>query len=206
MSLLNLYGPSRREIWQKLSTEVGGKHIDGNFWKGDKVQATHGQWTITLDTFTQITSTGKTNMVIPFTRMRAPYVNKDGFRFTIYRRGFFSDVAKFFGMQDIQVGHEPIDRDFIIKGTDEAKLKALFSNARLRELLLSQPQVHLTVKDDEGYFGTAFPQGVDELLFIVAGQIKDLEQLKQLYELFAEMLDQLCQIGSAYEKDPQVKL
>ena len=36
-------------------------------------------------------STGKT--VVVFTRLRAPYVNPDRFRFTIYRRGLFSDIA-----------------------------------------------------------------------------------------------------------------
>jgi hypothetical protein len=35
---------------------------------------------------------------------------------------------------------------------------------------------------------------------------KYAERLKQLYELFAETLDQLCAIGSAYERDPGVAL
>jgi hypothetical protein len=36
--------------------------------------------------------------------------------------------------------------------------------------------------------------------------IKDLERLKQLYELFAETLGELCRMGSAYESDPGVRL
>ena len=95
--------------------------------KGDKVQVTHDEWTITLDTFA--VSTGKTTVV--YTRLRAPYINPDHFRFTIYRRGFFSDIAKWIGMQDIEVGHEDFDRDFIIKGTEEGKLRALFDFAQL---------------------------------------------------------------------------
>ena len=75
--------------------------MDGGFWKGDKVQITHGEWTVTLDTFA--VSTGKTTVV--YTRMRAPYVNPDGFRFTVYRRGFFADLGKRFGMQDVEVGN-----------------------------------------------------------------------------------------------------
>jgi hypothetical protein len=38
------------------------------------------------------------------------------------------------------------------------------------------------------------------------GVIRDLDRLKTLYELFAETLNQLCLMGSAYEKDPQVEL
>jgi len=40
----------------------------------------------------------------------------------------------------------------------------------------------------------------------VVGVVKDVARLKQLFELFAETLDQLCRIGSAYEKSPGLKL
>ena len=141
-----------------------------------------------------------------FTRLRAPYVNPDHFRFTIYRRGFFSDIAKWLGMKDIEVGYEDLDRDFIIKGTKESQLRALFDNPRVRELIAAEPQIHLTVKDNEGYWGVDFPADTDELCFHVGGIIKDVERLKLLFELFAETLDQLCRIGSAYEEVPKVKL
>ncbi|MNC85574.1 hypothetical protein D3C83_11830 [compost metagenome] len=85
-------------------------------------------------------------------------------------------------------------------------MRSLLATPRLRELVAAQPQVHLTVKDDEGWFGADFPDGVDELYFAVAGVIKDLDRLKALYELFAETLDQLVAIGSARDRDPRVTL
>ena len=51
--------------------------------------------------------------------MRAPYVNPDGFRFTIYRQGVFSDIGKWLGMQDVTVGCPEFDEAFIIKGNNE---------------------------------------------------------------------------------------
>jgi hypothetical protein len=201
-TLRKWFGPSKEEIWRQLANETGADYVEGGFWKRGKVEAKHDQWTITLDTYA--VSTGKTTMV--FTRLRAPYVNPDHFRFTIYRRGLFSDIAKWFGMQDISVGHEDFDRDFIIKATDEGKLRALFDNPRLRELIAAQPEIHLTVKDEEGWPGTAFPPDTDELCFHVQGIIKDVNRLKLLFDLFAETLDQLCLIGSAYEEAPKVKL
>lgn len=140
------------------------------------------------------------------TRIRAPYVNPDHFRFTIYRRGFFSELGKWLGMQDVEVGHPDFDRDFVIKGSDESKLRALFANARMRERITSQPRIHLTVKDHEGWFEKSFPPDTDELCFHVAGVIKDIARLEQLFALFAETLEQLCRIGSAYEREPDVKL
>ena len=202
MNLRRMFGPSRAEIWRQLSAEIGGRYEEGGFCKSDKVRASHGEWTVTLDTYT--VSTGK--VVIVYTRLRAPYVNPDGFRFAISRKHMFSNVARWLGMQDVQVGHEPFDDDFIIKGTSEDKLRELFSSPRLRELVSGQPEIKLTVHDDEGWFGPEFPEGVDELTFIAGGVIKDIDRLKQLYELFAETLDQLCRIGSAYERAPEVTL
>src|SRR4029450_6038972 len=103
-------------------------------------------------------------------------------------------------------GYEEFDHDFVIKGNDEGKLRQLFANARIRELVAGQKDINFSVKDDEGWFGTKFPEGVDELQFLVTGVIKDVERLKHLYELFSETLDELCRMGSAYESNPGVKV
>jgi len=189
------FGPSREEIWRQLSDQIGGRFVDSGFWSGDKVEATHRDWVVTLDTYT--VSTGKTH--VTYTRMRAPYVNPLGFRFTIYRKGLFSGIARRLGMQDIEIGDRTFDEEFIIKATDESQVRSLLLNEKVRELIAAQPDIHFTVKDDEGWFGPSFPEGVDELYFAVVGVIKDVEQLKLLYGLFAETLDQLCRIGSAYD-------
>jgi hypothetical protein len=197
-----MFGPSQKEIWRQLSAETQAQFVEGGFLKSDKVQATHGQWIVTLDKY--VVSTGKVTVV--YTRMRAPYVNPDGFRFRVYRHGVFSDLGKLFGMQDVEVGQPEFDRDFIIKGNDEGKLRQLFANPKIRELISGQKDLNFSVKDDEGWFGPAFPEGVDELAFLVVGIIKDIERLKHLYELFAETLDELCRIGSAYQSDPGLRL
>ena len=141
-----------------------------------------------------------------YTRMRAPFVNPEGFRFTIYRKGFFSDLGKLLGMQDIEVGDPEFDEAFIIKGNDEARVRNLFADARLREMVQVQPTIRLDVKDSEGWFGPKFPENVDELHFQVVGVIKDVDRLKSLFDLFAAVLEQLCRIGSAYKQEPGVTL
>ena len=188
------FGPSREAIWRQLSDEISARYVDGGFWTGDRVEATHGDWTVTLDTYTVHTK----HATISYTRMRAPYLNPDGFRFTIYRRNIFTDVAVWLGMQDIHVHDAAFDRDFVIKGNNEAKVLELLADERLRSLIASQPGLHLTVKDDDGTFRKRYPEGVDVLHFHTGGVIKDIERLKQLFELFAVSLDRLCHIGSAY--------
>ncbi len=201
MSVLKqLFGPFKDDVWRKLAEEISADFVDGSFWKGSKVEATVNEWTVTLDTHT--VSTGKAYII--YTRMRAPYVNKDGFRFKIYRKGFFSGLGKKLGMQDVEVGFPDFDDKFIIQGNDESKLQLLFKNSKIRQLIDVQPEISLEVKDDDGWFAAKFPEGVDQLSFKVIGVIKDIERLKLLYELFAEVLNHLCVIGSAYEDNPNV--
>ena len=72
--------------------------------------------------------------------------------------------------------------------------------------MLAQPQIRLEVKDSEGWFGPSFPEDVDELHFQVLGVIKEADRLKALFDLFAAVLDRLCRIGSAAEREPGVSL
>ena len=189
-------------MWRKLCHETGGEYEDGGFWKGDKVHVKVKDWTVTLDTYT--VSNGQHSTT--YTRLRAPFINKDGFHFCIYRKSFFSGMGKMLGMQDITVGHPRFDEDFIIKSNNERKVKQLFDHRELRTMIMSHPRFRLQIKDDEGWFGSEFPEGVDALYYTVSGVNKDVEQLKSLFQIFGLTLHLLCHLDSAYEDDPQVVL
>lgn len=216
-----VFGASQNDVWKQLSDELGAKFIKGGFFKSSKVEARIKSWTITLDTYT--VSTGKAS--VTYTRMRAPFVNHNGFRFLIYRKSPFSAVGKLLGMQDVEVGGpkfeslEPLfgvpsyvdlhfiessdpefDREFIIKSNDEEKVSRLFKQSKIRELIRSQPAIELQVKSRGGWLNRAKKKGSDELHFQVTGVIKDLQRLKSLFELYAEVLDGIHSPESASEK------
>jgi hypothetical protein len=198
-----LFGPSKEEIWSLLAQQIGAEFKQGEGWTGRaRVDAQVGQWVVTLDTFT--VSTGKST--VTFTRMRAPFVNRDGFRFTITRAGILSSIASALGFQDVEMGDAAFDKAFVVKTNDESRVRTFLADADLRAKLSLQPSLTLSVLDDEGWFGAKFPQGVDELKFHTVGVIKDLVRLQQLFELFATTLHRLCHIGSAYEDDPKIRL
>ena len=186
-----IFRASKDPIWEQLARELGGKMVQGDFWEGDKVIARHRRWVVTLDTFA--ISAAKTRTL--YTRLRAPYENADGFRFTVYRKNPLSDVGKLLGMQAVLTGDAAFDEGFIVKSNEEAKVWTLLSNAHIRQLIFAQPEILLQVKDDEGWFGDDFPEGVDELYFEAPGVIVNLEHLESLFTLFAEVLDRLCTIG-----------
>ena len=204
MSILRtLFGPSKQEIWQQFCAQTGAHLTAGGFWDNVKAEASHGQWTITLDTYAVSYGKGSTT----YTRMRAPYINPDGFQFDIYRKGIFSDIGKWFGRQDVTVGLPEFDEAFVILANDGGRLRKLLPIEN-RNLISAQPDIHFGVVDDNGTFGSdrGFPKDVNELHFQVVGVIKDVDRLKLLYDLFSETLDELGRIGSAYENAPNVKL
>lgn len=203
MSVLRqMFSPNQAEVWRQLAEQTGGEFSEEGFFSRKRVTVEVKEWTVTLDTFS--VSNGKNSTT--YTRMRALYVNKDNLRFTIYRSNLFFELGKKLGMQDIEIGDPQFDRDFIIKGNNPEKIRKLLSYPRLRELIAVQPRISFQVKDDEGWFGSSFPEGVDELYFQVPGVMKDIERLKNLFTLFALTLNYLCHIGSAYENDPQITL
>jgi len=202
MSLLSLFGPSKREIWNQLANQIGGQLTPGGFFGRDRLDARVGEWTLTLDTYA--VSHGKSSTT--YTRMRAPYVNADGFRFTAYRSGLFTPLGEMLGMRDIQIGDAVFDEAFVLKGNDEARVRQFFADDTLKALLYAQSRIHMEVKDDEGWFRQSFPSNVDELYFRRVGVMRDLNELRALFELFSHSLHRLCHMGSAYENDPGIRI
>ncbi len=198
----NVFGPSKDEIWSQIANEIGGEFIDAGFWGKDVLLYKHNQWEILLDTYTQ--SSGEQSTT--YTRLRVPFINKNDFYFKIYREGYFSSIGKLFGMQDIQIGDPFFDKNFIIKGNNEFILKQFFNDINLKTLFNEQPQLSIEVKDDEGWFGQRYPSNVDVLYFQCTGVIKHKAVLKNLFELFAAILDRLVVINSASSKAPTVKV
>jgi hypothetical protein len=197
-----IFGPGKDEVWNQFCREIGAEFVPSRFWHQSRVQARLDAWTITFDTYT--VSTGHTH--ITYTRVRAPYVNPDSFRFTVYRKGVFSEFGKLLGMQHIEVGDPEFDEAFILKSKDEYRVRDLFVSPALRARLMAQPKLRFEVKDKEGWLFSRFPADVDELYFREVGVIKDIVRLRSLYELFGETLHQLRRIGAATPDDPGVML
>ncbi len=196
-----LFRRQKENIWEKLSEEIGAEYVPSERWKrNEKIIAKHENWTITIESYYNDDEMGDLA-----TKITAPYVNRDDFYFRIYRADFFQNLSVKLGMQDIIIGHKQFDKDFIIQGNDERKLRALFDNDLIRQIISWQPQIQLFSKVDHNWVVDDFREGISELVFITPSVINDKDRLRDLYELFAELLNHLCHIGSAYEDDPKYK-
>lgn len=187
----------RREAWRKIAKEMRGEFIKGGFRAMDRVRAKIGEWPIVL--YMHRTGPENENIV---TCMRAPYVKKDDFRFSIthghgetewqiipkMRSGKLQKLRE---IQEYRIGYPGLGRNFIIRGNNESKVQALLANYEICRLI----RLHLP--------GNAKFEIANNALCIDApGKITDIRQLRGLFELFAETLAQLCHIGSAYEGIP----
>ncbi len=199
---MGLFGTSRKEVWKQLSEEINANYIEGSFFKGPRIEYKHNNWTIYLDTYT--VSTGKSS--ITYTRMRVPFINQKKFLFKVYRKGVFSNIGKALGMQDIEIGYDYFDNDYIIKGNDEILLRRIFQNHNIRDLIEGQSSIVLEIKDNEGRFGPKFNDNESELYFIVTGVIKDKDRLKNLFDLFILVINELEMIGITVNQTPEVNL
>ncbi|MDS0524692.1 DUF3137 domain-containing protein [Clostridium sp. SHJSY1] len=199
---MGLFGPSQKEIWQQLAKEIQADYVKKGFWEGYRVEAHVDNWVIVLDTYTVQVGTAP----ITYTRIRVPFINLDNFYFKISKRGFFNGLGKILGMKDIEIGDENFDEAFTLKSNNEEKAKQLFANENIRRLIQNQSKINLEIKDDEGFFKSRFPKGVDELYFEIPDVIKEIDRLKDLYELFSEVLKELCNIGLASDEEPKVVL
>ena len=202
MMVMGFWGISKREAWLQFCEETSAEFIDGGFWKRDRVELMFQSWMIVLDTY--VVSSGKSSTT--YTRIRTPIANPSGFRFRVCRQGFFNGLAKLFGAQDIEIGDPKFDEEFIVQTNDEWQVAQLLALPHMKDLFYVQPQIDIQIRDDEGFWGPTFPEYADELYFVTHGTIRDVERLKNLFDLFGEILMQLAEAKVIDSHDPGVVL
>lgn len=167
--------------WQEFAQQVGGEVVKARFFRPDTVLVKRDAWAITLDTRVEAggspdygSSTSDT-----FTRLTARYANRDGFRFSVRPTDEFSGLGKVLGMR-FELGEPDIDRRYLIKANDEAKVRALFANPCFSGLFRdARYKLHFKMK------------GSNELCLEVPGRATDPEELRCLLDLFTETLAQI---------------
>ncbi len=193
---------NRREEFWKAICHVVESGESGAEWDGNPVRVQHGPFGITLDVHAEVA--GYSSGVI--TRFRAAYINRDGFRFRVYRQDLLTTIGTIFGLEDVKTGDDEFDRAFIVQGNSTREVRLLLQDESIRRRLLDLDVHRVEVRDDEGWFGPEFPDEVDELYMEVQGRVTTCAKLHGLYGLFADILNRLCHLGSAYEQDPHIRL
>jgi hypothetical protein len=86
------------------------------------------------------------------------------------------------------------------------KVQTLFSNPIIRDLLMILNDLYFEIRTENEIYNSEIPEGKNELYFYVDDIVVDLDRLKIMFDLFSEVLNQLCHLDSAYENDPNLLL
>jgi hypothetical protein len=205
------------EVWRQVADEIGGTYLPTSMTKVKNSAITHSPygalshrvrgWAITLDA----SYNRKINTFTVF--MKAPIVNREGLRFSIYPKTLFGSIGRLLGMQDIEVGDAEFDSKYLIKGSDEERVNALLASERIRQLMRSSNEVNLSIREGKAESGSLLTGVMDHLYWelIEKGSVteggfptqqihhdsiaRNPRQLKSLFELFEETLGRLHSMG-----------
>ena len=161
---------TQQVVWQILADERNGVFVEGR----NKVIVALENGTVTLRL--QGDTKGEGGL---WTHLEAPCA---AFPFTVNHDTFVGGPAttlgRLWGMRPISVGDPEFEGRIIIRGKNESRVRALFANPKIRELILAQERL--------------FFRGTRKGLFWSEdGQIDDLSRLHSILDLFDETLRQL---------------
>ena len=184
-----------KSIWTKFGKEVNGIHeLELHTLYGRITYEVH-PWEVVLDTFARPRLPSRVE-IDEYTRIRAPYTNHNGFVCEIYESKYISEISKFFGMQDVEIGDKQFDKRFIVKSNNEINVWRLLKNDRIRKLILNLPNVNLKVSSDKRIFSSVHPDARNEIILEIDSIISDLDVLRELSELMLLLLNTLCKIDT----------
>ncbi|NUY82032.1 hypothetical protein HUK80_14095 [Flavobacterium sp. MAH-1] len=168
-----------------LSELTGGTFFGGRYGMSDGTIVNYKNWEISFDYYDLYS--GKFNQ--RFTRVFVPITSKDNFRFEIYNNGIIRSVEKLFGAQDVEIGIKGFDKKFILKANNEFKLKKLLQNPNLRSLIEKESEFNFQISNYKGIWEEKTENL--ELSFFVQGEIKSMEKLNSLLDIFKITLENL---------------
>ncbi len=178
---------NKKISWYDFALLTNGKYIEEIAWHSDKTEIEYLNFKITFDDYRIWSKYNRKTM----TRVIVPYVSADDFRFKIRKTNFLRSIAKMVGSQDVEIGFDDFDQKFIIKSNQEDKLKTIFQNDVIRNILLNQKKFYLEISKFEGVWGEKLPKNEFELSFYVDGKIQDPERLKTILTLFKELIKEM---------------
>ncbi len=182
--------------WEAAAERTGGVVVRDAGGKPLELLIRHGPWTIRVEESFNAATKGVD------TSARAAFAGSDWFRCSIRRKTVMADLLVWLGMQDVQVGHPEFDSEFVVKGNDDAEIRQLFADGRLRALLLAHPGGRLQVTDPEQSMHAApedATHGLGEVVYERPGRAPDAADLHAMAAVVGETLDQLLRMGAIAE-------
>jgi hypothetical protein len=183
-------GQSRTEIWKQFCSDTGAAYKPQDSLFGDRIEAFIEGKKATIDSYLEVAGV----TYAKFTRLRCLCRNPSGLRCSIHWRDRITTIREAIGLKYTPIGDQRFDRSIVFSAADLHGVRQFLNEEHLRNLLLKQPSIYLTVRDAANSYGFDSPQGVDELYLRVNGAIKDPVRLTELLQLASAIIERLSDI------------
>lgn len=172
-------GDNLDEVWRQLAADIDSNDLLLQY----NVLINHLNKKVSLEI--DIDPGGGFESGYQTTKFSSNIQNSTHFQFAIHHQGFIDEIGKFFGMQDVITGFPEFDKKVIVKTNDEAKVKSIFSDEKVRNVFedLTDFVFHTTSfivpgSDSEGKF----------IELNIEDGITDPIMLREIYEAFYSVL------------------
>ena len=182
----------RREVWQEVAQSVDGTFVPGKRSRADKVEISHGSWTIVLDTYT--VHTGQTS--VTYTRAKAFFSGPVDVRLKIRKRYFFDTLLENVGLGGVDPGHRSFTEKFVVTGRPDTRIRSLVT-PQLIAALLTEPKIALSVRKASWSERRVHGESARAVSAQMTGVIREPSRLVSLITVAKETLSALAGAGMA---------
>jgi hypothetical protein len=182
-------GQSEEQIWSTMAEQLTALPEDKNY----NAEVVIGPHTVTVDIDSHVSTAGEAEGITTLLTAQLPADFE--FRFLLQKQNFFKEIRKLFGMQDIIVGNEELDKKYIIQTNDVDKIKQLLSDNEVCEGLVKFPVITYEIRD--------LKIGAHRELVLttdIEGRITKIQDLKEVFRPLLKTLDFLA--GKNYNDMP----
>jgi hypothetical protein len=171
---------TEEETWQIIADQLQTKKDNRDY----TAQANFEDHCITIDIDFHPDSAHETEHGT--TLFTAPLPEEVNFRFCLTRQDFKSGIKKLFGMQDVVVGNEELDKKFIIQTNKEDKIKEILSRKEVAGKLLELPVLNFELRELKLGANKEVVLSLD-----IEGRVKEAQALKEIFIPFKAVMDYL---------------
>lgn len=170
---------NQRKVWKELAYDLKAEFVDNGIFKPFEVVKKEEGYEIKLDSFTKMA--GRTPIIT--TRFQTVCDSSGDFQFLIKRKNIFNKRAPK-GLELIPIEYPEFDRLFRLFASSKRKINRVF-NRKLQMILVQQTP----------YRDIRIELKANNLELQIKPLIKDIEQLKSLFE-FIELIRQQLRADS----------
>lgn len=134
----------QNESWEELATQLGLTFTPGSFTRRSSLSGEYRGRDVRIYTVRRGTSDNRRS----YTAISLGIKNPARYALSLSGQGLFTEIAKSFGMQDIQINDKEFDNRFIIKSQPESFAIELFKQGSLRRHLLQARSINIRINED----------------------------------------------------------